>query len=134
MAATTLLHFTPEELQFSPEQTTQVLLMFWPTRSGISSININDNDRSFAQALLIEAIRGSSQMNFVEGLFRTFYKPKVGLLSTILAFISTALHRNWLRGIDPNRVKIYESVRATLAYNWSEEMKIRLETGDYIGY
>ncbi|MBO0936686.1 hypothetical protein J2I47_09035 [Fibrella sp. HMF5335] len=129
-----LLHFAPNELLFSPDQTKQVLLMFWPTSNGIGSMTITDPDRGFAQALLIEAIAASNRMNFVEGLFRTFYRPNVGVVSTILALIATALRRNWLSGIDPNRVKIYESVRASLARNWRSELEIRLQTDSYIGY
>ena len=129
-----LRHFTPGELVLSPDQTRQVLLMFWPGSRGAASMSINDNDRSFAQALLIEAMRASNQMNVVEGLFRTFYRPNPSLLSTLLAFISTALHRNWVSDVDPNRVKIYDAVRVTLAQRWRSELEIRLATDEYVGY
>ncbi len=133
----TLRHFPPDERVLSPEQTKEALLIFWPAKRGdIGSMSINDLDRSFAQALLIESINANRKIGVVEGLFRAFYRPNPGALSAIMAVIAVARRRNWLDDLSmsPSSFQLYDAVRVTLARNFRSELEIRLQTGEYIGY
>lgn len=132
-----LRHFASDELILSPEQTKEVLIMFWPNKRGdIGSMAINDTDRSFAQALLVESVNANRGIGVVEGLFRAFYRPNPSVLSAIKAVIDVARRRSWLsdNSINPNTFKLYDAVRVTLARNFRSEIELRLQTDEYIGY
>jgi hypothetical protein len=132
-----LRHFASDELVLSPEQTKEVLSMFWPNqRNAIGTLSITDADRSFAQALLVESVNANRSIGVVEGLFRTFYRPNPSALSAIMAVVAVARRRNWLsdNSINPNTFKLYDAVRVTLARNFRTEIELRIQTGEYVGY
>jgi hypothetical protein len=99
---------------------------------------ISDSDRDFAQGLLLEAVDASCTMEVAESLFTKFYLKVPKTFSSILKSAADiavkAIKNRWLgkcKKIDPAEVKIYESVRKTLARNFVTEMRLRVQTGAY---
>jgi hypothetical protein len=132
-----LKNFEKSEIKLSQEEAWNVIRFFWPAASA-SPGDLTDADRSFAQGLLVEAIDGSYNMGFVELLFKSFYMKvpnsfdQIG--SMVKSFAKAAL-KHWFKHAtqaDLADPKIYESVRATLARNFSTVWRIREQTGELI--
>ena len=131
----TLRHFTPDELLFDRERTLTILRYFG-LEPGIQAAAITDEDRSFAQALLVEAVDASYEMGYAHILFDVFYaRPPMsfdavkGLLRKFIE--KTAEH--WFEHAtkaDLADPKIYEAVRATLQRSARSVWKIREATGE----
>jgi len=75
--------FKSEELIYNEAETKEILLYFFPSdNAAIQSAQINDEIRSFAQAILIEAVDKSYAMGWIDLIFRLMGKlpsPKVCL-------------------------------------------------------
>jgi hypothetical protein len=129
-----LQHFSGADLRLDQEQTRRVLKFFFPG-TDIDHINITDDDRSFAQALLVEAIDASTSMSYVQIIFEKMYTPPTdfGFIKDLAkAFVKNALV-NWFRhatGKDFKDPKIYMTVRNQLALNFRSVWVIRLQTGE----
>lgn len=90
---------------------------------------IDHRARGFAQGLIIEAIECSYQMGFVESLWRATSNPANGATKIMKSFGKRAA-RHWFkhaRAQDLADVKIYDSVRKMLAYNFTHYMSALLE-------
>jgi hypothetical protein len=132
-----LRHFSPSELVLSPEDTVAVLRFFWPEMDLTSLGAVTDSDRDFAQGLLLEAVDASCTMETTESIFKKFYLKVPTSFGSILksaaAIAAKAIENRWsgrCRKIDPAKVRIYESVRKTLARNFVTVMRLRLQTGE----
>src|SRR5277367_4136834 len=118
-----LKHFQSSEIVFNQEQAGQVLRFFFPDQT-IDPGTLTDNDISFAQALLVEAIDASNEMGYVQIIFdKAFMKIPNGF--SIIKDLAKAVCRraamNWFRhatGKDMSDPQIYELVRMTLARNF----------------
>jgi hypothetical protein len=127
-----LQHFAGSDLRLDREQARLTLKFFFPS-AGIDHVNITDDDRSFAQALLVEAIDASAQMGYVQILFEHMYKPPTGfdfikdLAKDLVKYGSVTWYRH-LSGKDFSDPKIYLSVRNTIQYQWGSVWDIRLQT------
>jgi hypothetical protein len=131
-----LLHFSGNDLKLDVPQTKVVLSFFFPDVPEIDFINITDMDRSFAQALLVEAIDASVTMGYVQTLFEKSAKPNAAVKDIAKALIKQAAG-NWFRhltGKDFADPRIYVSVLNTLRVNWKSEFKLRVVTGEYTAY
>ena len=135
MADIYLRHFTKNELLLSPQDASRVLRFFFPAQP-MPSTQLTDEDVGFAQALLLQAIDSSTQMGYVQILFDKFYaKPPSDfsfLKDLAVAFCKRAA-RNWFRhatGADLANPQIYDSVRATIARNFSSVWSIRCQSGE----
>lgn len=117
-ASRSLKKFSADQLVLTEDETRSVLKFFFPSQSPPKSIN--NEFREFAQALLIEAIEESYAMGFVEVLLRTYF----GGISNgfnIAAFIRKAVRGCWSNMeilAKPEKARIYESVRRTIALNF----------------
>jgi hypothetical protein len=127
-----LQHFSGSDLRLDREQARLTLKFFFPS-TDIDHINITDDDRSFAQALLVEAIDASAQMGYVQVLFEHMYKPPTGfdfikdLAKDLVKYGSVTWYRH-LSGKDFSDPKIYMMVRVTMQNQWASVWAIRLQT------
>lgn len=130
----TLRRFGTNELFLSPDEARRVLEFFWP---GKVPATLTDQDRAFAQALLIEAVDASCKVGFVKKIFDTFYMKIPGSTRKVLRKAAKlAVQFGWLRrcgrDVDLDKVGIYRSVRNTLARNFRSAWEIRRQGGDLI--
>src|SRR5437867_1566513 len=115
-----LRRFSESEVFLSQEQAWRALKFFWPDIS-IAPGALTVGDRSFAQALLVEAIDSSYQEGFVEIIYRVFFMKVPQSFSAIKdmvkEFAKKAL-KHWFKhatGADLQDPKIYDNIRKTLA-------------------
>lgn len=134
--AGTLKHFNSDELVLSHKEAWEILVFFFGGNAGIEPGQLTDNDRSFAQALLVEAIDKSYAMGWVETLFRSAMKPSASVKGIIKSLAKKAA-KEWFKKATQKDLEdpvIYEAVKDQLTRNWRSEWKIRIETGEFIGY
>ncbi len=137
-----LLHFTPEELELDEEDTLAVFAFFWPDMDLTTLGPITDQDRSFAQALMIEAADMSHAMGIVDAIYKTFFmKVPTSFKSIRNALVKLgkkAIEDGWFKKIktveEAEKVQIYESVRTRLQANFVTVMRLRRATGELTGY
>ena len=130
-----LRHFSADELIFDQQECFAILRFFF-IDVGIQAASLTVRDRSFAQALLVEAVDASYRMGYAEIIFDQFFgKTSVSLADMrklARSFLEHAAER-WFRHAtrsDLSDPKIYESVRATLARNARSAWRVRLATDE----
>ena len=127
-----LRKFRSDELFMSNQEAWQVLVFFFGGNAGSVPGWLTDNDRSFAQALLIEAIDKSYLMSWVEALFSSAMKVNPSIKGILKALAKKAV-RDWWNGQPPpnlENAKIYQSVHDQLWRAWKSPWQIRLQTGE----
>lgn len=127
-----LRKFNSAELALNNQEAWQVLVFFFGGNAGTAPGWLNDNDRSFAQALLLEAVDKSYAMSWVETLFSSAMKLNPSVKDILKALAKKAL-KDWLKSANPtdlSEAKIYQSVRDRLRLNWRSAWEIRVTTGD----
>ena len=99
---------------------------------------LTEEDRCFAQALLMEMLDASFAMGFVEALLKAAAKTPSGPKKVIIAFLKGA-GKNLVKYKDKDDLKkmmedpkIYKSVLDTLARNFRSVWKIREATGELV--
>lgn len=139
-----LKKFKPDEIVLDHHQAWQILEYFFGGDVGSVPGQLTDMDRSFAQALLVEAIDKSYAMSWVETLWKSSAKPNSSVKGIIKALGKKAM-RDWFNDTDAKdwlkKVKegddfpeLYQSVVNNLTRNWRSEWRIRLDTGGFVGY
>ncbi len=124
--------FAPSELALSPMEAWQVLVFFFGGNASTTPGWLTDNDRSFAQALLIEAVAASYRMSWIEKLWSSTVNPSASIKS-ILGKLALKAMKDWLTSCQPtdlNKAKIYMMVKNQLTANWRSAWQIHIETGD----
>ena len=110
-----LRHFSTRDLMLTPEETRVVLRFFWPRRGPqITTTTMTQQLRDLAQGLIVEAIRGSRQLDVdLVGSRETpsTFRSVANIVDRVAAL---AAEKHWLRHDQIVRT-IYEHVRATLA-------------------
>ncbi len=92
-----LRQFSEKELLLDVDETRAVLSFFFaPKADRISTMEVTDKVRGFAQGLLLEAIDASFAMGFVEALFRSFAKPGVKATAAIKKLAKLAA-KHWFK-------------------------------------
>ncbi len=135
MATATLRHFSGNELLFNQQQTL-VILRYFGLEPGIQAAALTDDDRSFAQALLVEGVDASYEMGYVQIVFDSFYAKPPASFDTVREMTREFLKRvaeHWFEHATKDNLrdpKIYESVRVTLQANARSVWKIREATGE----
>lgn len=125
-----LRKFRPDELVLSHQEAWQVLVYFFGGNAGMVPGWLTDEDRSFAQALLLEAVDKSYAMSWVQTLFEASAKPNASVQG-ILKSLAKKAARDWLSNAKPTDLasaKIYASVKNQLTRNWRSAWAIRTET------
>lgn len=116
----TLREFRPHELLFDAEETRAILkFIFEPKAAMVNSMNIDDRVRSFAQALLLEAVDASFAMGFIEAMTSSLLNPRPSI-SRILRKFGEKAARHWFKyatADDLRHIRIYEIIRRDL--DWS---------------
>jgi hypothetical protein len=127
-----LRKFKPSEIVLSDQEAWQVLVFFFGGNASTQPSWLNDNDRSFAQALLLEAVDASSRVSWIEALWKATAKPGASIKS-ILAKLALKAAKDWLQSCKPSdltEARIYLMVKNQLTLNWRSAWQIRIETGD----
>lgn len=112
-----LKKFNPNELIFNEDETILILkFIFKNKHTLIDRLRINNDTRSFAQALLLEAIDASYSLGYVETLFRSTSNPTAGVRKILKKFGKEA-SKHWFKSHNINNlkdIKVYERVREKL--------------------
>jgi hypothetical protein len=120
-------------LIYNEEETRRILKHFWPdAAAAIDGLKISNNTRRFAQTMLIAAIDGSYAMGYMAITFDAVRNGITGTNRDIVV-LGRRLARNFVqhwwrhtRRQDLENVRIYESVRADIAWRQKESF------GEYI--
>jgi hypothetical protein len=117
------------QLLFDESEAREILVFFWPEMaSKINAAEMTIEFRCFAQRLLVAAIDASYAMGFVDSLFTTIANPRGGLKKMGQKLARRYVKHWWkhTRPKDLNNVKVYESVRKTVAFNFASDLNIML--------
>ena len=136
-----LKHFSGSEIVLEDHEAWVILEFFFGGDVGLKPGQITEKDRSFAQALLVEAIDKSYAMSWIETLWKRSVKPNASAKGIIKALAKKAL-KDWFNDKDAKSwtnkdgefPELYQSVVNQLTRNWRSEWRIRLETGSFVGY
>lgn len=126
----TLKKFSGDEIVLSNQEAWQVLLFFFGGNAGISPAALTDNDRSFAQALLLEAIDASEAMSWIETLYNSAMKLKPDV-KDILKAMAKKFVKDWFKKATKKTLEdptIYQSIKNSLTRNWRSAWEIRTVT------
>lgn len=126
----TLREFRSTELIFDEFETKAILKFFFSHLSTrIDTAECTEALRGFAQGLLVEAVDATYSLSYVEIVFRTFYRPGVGVEQALKKFAKKSTN-NWFKHAtqkDLLHAKISSRVRDTLAFNFSSVFPMMLE-------
>jgi hypothetical protein len=132
-----LRHFSPSEIVLTPDETRDVLRFFWPETDFDRLGPLTDRDREFAQALLLEAVDASCSMNVVENIYRSFFMKVPGSFAQIrkaaVKIARKAIEDRLFgrcKNLDLAKVRIYESIRRTIALKHRSSWEIRQQGGE----
>ena len=126
----TLKKFSGDEIVLSNQEAWQVLVFFFGGNAGISPAALTDNDRSFAQALLLEAIEASEAMSWIETLYNSAMKLKPDV-KDILKSMAKKFVKDWFKKATKKTLEdptIYQSIKNSLTRNWRSAWEIRCVT------
>lgn len=135
MVGNSLAHFSKSQCIITRAQAARVLRFFFPDQP-LGEPELSDEDVSFAQALLIEAVDSSREMSYVQVLFeKTAYRVPTdySFIKDLARDLCKRAIRNWFRHAtqqDLSNPEIYESVRRTIQLNFKTVWAIRLQTGE----
>ena len=128
--AARLRQFKQDELLFDQGQSWSILKFFF-LDPGVQPNSLTTKDRAFAQALLVEAIDASYDMGFIEIIFSVFMNKTPASTKGIAKLMKKFLEKtaeHWFRHATKDNLRnprIYESVRVSLARNFSTPWRIR---------
>lgn len=127
-----LRKFASSEIVLSRMEAWQVLVFFFGGNASTVPGWLTDNDCSFAQALLIEAVDASHRMSWVQKLWSSTVNPSASV-GSILRKLALKAAKDWFTSAEPTdlkKAKIYTMVKNQLTANWRSAWQIRVETGD----
>jgi hypothetical protein len=130
-----LRHFSPAEVVITREQAARILRFFFPGQPPTPS-ELTNEDISYAQALLIEAVDASTEMGYVQILYdKAFMKVPTDLsfIKDIAKALVKQAGKNWFRhatGKDLSDPTIYEAIRKTISWKQGSTWQIRMQTGE----
>lgn len=134
-----LQHFSSEELLLTHMEAWQVLVWFFGGNGGTLPGWLTDEDRSFAQALLVEAIDKSAAVGIIRRIWESTVMPPMTVKSLLGKIAKTGAKILWDRlhhckVEDFAKAKIYKMVKDKLTVNFRGAWRIRIETGEPILY
>jgi hypothetical protein len=133
MSGIYLKHFAPDEIVVSSEDAQKILHFFFPNDPTPDVGELNDEDRAFAQALLLEAIDKSYAMSYVQDIYDVFYgKIPTGFdaIKDMLKDFAKKAAKTWFdhaTGKDLADPKIYNAVKVTLTSHFRSVWSMRLQ-------
>ena len=133
-----LQRFEPHELCLTQHEAWKVLVFFFDGNAGTVPGWLTDDDRSFAQALLIESITASSRVGIIRRLWESTVMPPVTITSFIgklaIAGLKIAWDQRGAKSNDPTKMKIYKMVRSEIARQYGRVWGDRLATDEPVLY
>lgn len=129
-----LRRFSRSELVLTHQEAWQVLVFFFGGNAGTTPRWLTDDDRSFAQALLVEAVDASQRMSWIQTLWSSTAKPGASITG-VLAKLALKAGRDWLSSRKPTdfkNAKIYTMVKNELTRRFRSTWQIRLDTDELI--
>jgi len=134
-----LQHFNSQELLLTHMEAWQVLVWFFGGNAGTIPGWLTDDDRSFAQALLVEAIDKSADVGIIQRIWESTVTPPTTVKSLLFKIAKTGAMILWDRlhhckVEDFAKAKIYKMVKDTLTMNFKSVWQIRIETGEPVLY
>ena len=118
------------------QQETWKILQFFFKSPGVRPGDLTDDDRAFAQALLLDALEMNYAMGFVAIIFKSFFGKTATNFAGIAKLIGKFLTKGFMHWFkhttkkDLKDVQMYESIRLTVARNWTSIWRIRVAIGD----
>lgn len=108
-----------------------ILKWFFGGNAGLSPADITYNDRSFAQALMFEAIRKSKKISFIQGLWESTIMPPAKITDLLKEIAKLTAKSLWehLKPEDLKNPEIYKMVKDQLTRNWRSPWQIRVNGG-----
>lgn len=122
-----LRKFSSLELVVSRDQAKEILTFFFG-HVDLSTDQLTDADRSFAQALMVEALDASNNMSYVEALFRGSASPSSSIITVAANIVRQSVVNWWRKKIE--KVVIYDSVKNTITVNFKSVWAVRVATGE----
>lgn len=117
------------QLLFDEKETIAILSFFWPTlASQFNQMTVTTETRKLAQSLLIAAIDASYSLGWVDALFSTVSKP--ANLAALGKKLAKNFTKHWWKHAkvkDLENVKIYDTVRRSIALKFRSEVTMMLE-------
>ena len=134
-----LQHFNSDELLLTHMEAWQVLVWFFGGNAGIVPGWLTDDDRSFAQALLVEAIDSSATVGIIRRIWESTVTPPMTVKSLLFKIAKTGGMILWDRlhhcsVEDFEKARIYKMVKDRLTLNFRSAWQIRVETGEPVLY
>jgi hypothetical protein len=130
-----LRSFSREELIFSRDDAYMILKFFFQS-TRLKPTQLNDDDRAFAQALLLEAADRSYELGYAQILMEKFLmaspRSLEGVRDLLKAFIGKAAKHWWkhAKQSDLRDAKLYMVVVNQLRRNFRSTWEIREVTGE----
>jgi len=118
----------------SQEEAWYILVWFFGGNAGLSPSDLTYNDRSFAQALMFEAIAASKKISFMEGLWKKTVKPHSSILKFLKQIAKLTAKALWkfIQPADLEDPEIYKMVKDKLTANWRSPWEIRVNSGSAV--
>ena len=119
------------DVYLSKDEAWKTLVWFFGGNSGISVSNITWNDRSFAQALIFEAVYASRKISFVQKVWESSVNPPDTVKKFFKEIVKITAKTLWenLKPVDLEDPTIYKMVKDTLTINWRSPWQTRVDTG-----
>jgi hypothetical protein len=127
-----LQKFKSDDILFSDKECWQILVFFFGGNSGISVNSLTDNDKSFAQAILIQVIDLSYSMGWIECLFKETMKLEPSIKGIVKALAKKSV-KDWWKKTPLDKIEgqeIYLSVKNDLTRKWHTSWSMRLSTDE----
>jgi hypothetical protein len=130
-----LRHFTPAEIVITRDQAARILRFFFPGQP-LPPNSLTNDDISYAQALLVEAVDASTEIGYVQVLFDSAFMKvpeDFSFIKDIAKGFGKQAAKNWFRhasGKDLSDPQIYESVLKTVSWKQGSTWQIRMQTGE----
>ena len=130
-----LRRFSPEEIVLSANDAYMVLKFFFQSTS-LKPTELTDEDRAFAQALLLDAADRSYELGYAQILMEKFLmaspRSLEGVKDLLKEFIKEAAKHWWkhAKQTDLREAKLYMVVVNQLRRNFRSIWAIREQTGD----
>ncbi len=113
-------------LVLDAQEAFKVFVFFWPSKEDeIENIDFDVDKRKFAQSLLIVAIDGTYAVGYLKGLLEVFYRNPGASIKKLIKKISKKWVKHWWKHATRENLenaKVYESVRASIAYKYRHRL------------
>lgn len=125
-----LKEFSSNELVIDKGQAMEILNFFFGSFR-ISREQLTNEDRGFAQALMVEAVDASNSMGKIETLFKSAASPNSSIIAVAKNIVRQSVTSWWKHG-RKNEVVIFDSVKNTLSVNFKSVWAYRVQTGEFL--